>query len=92
MPITHAFTSAIDDGVDDTLIQPSDWNAAHVGGLDNPMTTAGDLIYGGASGTATRLAAGTEGYVLTMGATNPAWAAVGSTQPALKVFMNLNFK
>lgn len=42
--------------------------------MTNPMTTAGDIIYGGASGTPARLAAGTEGYVLTMGATNPAWA------------------
>lgn len=43
--------------------------------LTNPMTTAGDIIYGGASGTPTRLAAGTEDYVLKMGATNPEWAA-----------------
>jgi hypothetical protein len=35
------------------------------GGMTNPMTTAGDVIYGGASGTPTRLAAGTSGYVLT---------------------------
>jgi hypothetical protein len=31
MPITHAFTSAVDDGVDDTVVQPSDWNADHIG-------------------------------------------------------------
>jgi hypothetical protein len=31
----------------------------------NPMTTAGDLIAGGASGAATRLGIGTDGYVLT---------------------------
>ncbi len=46
--------------------------------LANPMTTAGDIIYGGASGTPTRLAAGTENQVLTMGATNPAWAAASA--------------
>ena len=35
-------------------------------GMANPMTTAGDLIVGGASGTPTRLAAGsTAGHVLT---------------------------
>lgn len=33
-------------------------------GLTNPMTTEGDIIYGGASGTPTRLAAGTSGDVL----------------------------
>lgn len=30
MSITHAFTSAVTDGVDDTVVQPSDWNADHV--------------------------------------------------------------
>lgn len=40
--------------------------AAPSGGLSNPMTTAGDIIVGGASGTPTRLAAGaTAGHVLT---------------------------
>lgn len=35
------------------------------GALTNPMITAGDLIVGGDSGSPTRLAAGTSGYVLT---------------------------
>lgn len=47
------------------------------GGMTNPMTTAGDIIIGGASGTPTRLAAGTNAYVLTMVAGAPAWAAAG---------------
>lgn len=46
--------------------------------LVNPMTTAGDIIYGGVSGAPTRLAAGTEDQVLTMGATNPEWAAASA--------------
>lgn len=41
----------------------------------SPMTTAGDLIYGGASGTGTRLAAGTSTQVL-HGGTTPSWSAV----------------
>jgi len=41
----------------------------------NPMTTAGDVIYGGASGVPTRLAVGTNGYVLTLAAGVPTWAA-----------------
>lgn len=47
------------------------------GGMTNPMTTAGDLIIGGTSGTPARLAAGTSGYVLTgQGtATAPIWSA-----------------
>lgn len=45
--------------------------------MTNPMTTAGDTIYGGASGLPTRLAGGTSGYVLTSnGATSaPSWQA-----------------
>jgi hypothetical protein len=37
------------------------------------MTTAGDLIYGGASGTGTRLAKGSNGTVLTMENNVPTW-------------------
>jgi len=41
----------------------------------SPMTTAGDFIYGGTSGAGTRLAAGSQGTYLEMGAGNvPAWA------------------
>ena len=45
-------------------------------GFSNPMTTAGDSIYGGASGAPTRLAIGTAGQVWTVnaGATAPEWA------------------
>lgn len=35
-----------------------------LGGFSNPMTTLGDIIYGGASGVATRLGLGTAGQVL----------------------------
>jgi hypothetical protein len=51
--------------------------AASPSGFANPMTTQGDIIYGGSSGTATRLAAGTSGNVLqTNGAgAAPTWVA-----------------
>lgn len=52
------------------------------GGFSNPMTSAGDIIIGGASGVATRLAAGTNGYVLTLNAGSPVWAAAASGTPA----------
>ena len=29
MDVTHTFVSAVSDGVDDTLVQPTDWNADH---------------------------------------------------------------
>lgn len=50
---------------------PSWQNAS---GLTNPMTTAGDLIYGGVGGTPTRLAPGT-GFL--KGGATPTYSAVG---------------
>jgi hypothetical protein len=44
-------------------------------GLSNPMTTAGDIIIGGTSGAATRLAKGSNGDVLTVSSGAVAWAA-----------------
>lgn len=44
------------------------------GGMTNPMTTAGDVIYGGAAGAPTRRAIGSTGQVLTVVSGNPAWA------------------
>jgi hypothetical protein len=47
------------------------------GGFNNlsPMTTAGDIIYGGVSGAGTRLGIGSNGYVLTVSSGAPVWAA-----------------
>lgn len=39
----------------------------------SPMTTSGDIIYGGTSGTGTRLAKGTDGQVLTISGGLPTW-------------------
>lgn len=50
----------------------------------NPMTAAGDLVKGGASGAPARLAVGTEGQVLTVSSGVPAWedaAGGGSSLP-----------
>ena len=53
------------------------------GDMTNPMTAAGDIIYGGASGTPTRLAKGTAAQALVMnsGATAPEWGTVASGLP-----------
>ncbi len=50
-------------------------------GLTNPMTAAGDVIYGGVDGAPTRLAKGAAGQVLTMnsGATAPEWASASAS-------------
>lgn len=55
------------------------WAIFTGGGMANPMTTAGDLIVGGASGAPTRLAKGTDGRVLTMVSGSVAWADSGSS-------------
>ena len=39
----------------------------------NVMTTAGDTIYGGASGAPTRLAKGTDGQIMAVVTGTPAW-------------------
>lgn len=43
--------------------------------MTNPMTNVGDIIIGGTSGAATRLAKGTSGHVLTAGASTVSWVA-----------------
>jgi hypothetical protein len=48
------------------------------GGFSNPMTTQGDVIYGGASGAATRLAVGTSNQVLRSDGTNPDWESINT--------------
>lgn len=52
----------------------------------SPMTTGGDIIYGGASGTGTRLANGTSGQVLQSSGTTaaPVWATVPGNTTVLK--------
>jgi hypothetical protein len=56
-------------------------------GFANPMTTLGDIIYGGAAGAPTRLPVGTNGTVLTVVSGSPAW----SSAPAPAQNANLGF-
>lgn len=59
-------------------------NGAWVADMLNPMTTAGDLIYGGTSGVPTRLAVGTASQVLGGGAT-PTWVTPSSVASASSI-------
>jgi hypothetical protein len=54
------------------------WATPAAGGMANPMTTAGDIITGGASGAAQRLAKGSDGQILQLVSGAPAWAAAPS--------------
>ena len=62
-----------DNPSDGDLWVDSDEYAA--AGMTNPMTTAGDIIIGGSTGTPTRLGIGTTGQVLTVVSGVPAWAS-----------------
>jgi hypothetical protein len=55
----------------------------------SPMTTAGDIIYGGASGVGTRLAAGSATQVL-HGGTTPSWSAVSLTADISGILASTN--
>ena len=61
--------------------------------MENPMTTAEDLIVGGASGAPSRLALGSDTQVLTVSGTAVAWAAApsaGSTETWDEVLTDLS--
>jgi len=55
-----------------------------------PMTNAGDIIYGGASGSGTRLAIGTANQLLHGGASLPAWSAVVEADITLSAGSSVN--
>jgi len=59
----------------------------------SPMTTVGDIMYGGSSGTVTRLAASTDGHVLTStgAGSAPAWEAAAAGGASIDV-ANVGFK
>lgn len=66
----------------------STWESIEgVGDFSNPMTTAGDIIKGGSSGTPARLAVGTAGQVLTVSGGAPTWQTPtgGFTNPMTTV-------
>lgn len=52
----------------------TDWREFPAAGIENPMTTAGDLIVGGTDGAPTRLAKGADGKVLKMVSGAVTWA------------------
>jgi hypothetical protein len=73
--ITLAGTLAITSGGTGQISAGAAFNAL------SPMTTGGDIIYGGVSGTGTRLANGSAGQVLQSNGTTlaPSWATISGT-------------
>jgi hypothetical protein len=71
-------TSLADGAIDQVLTTDGNgglsWETAS-SGFSNPMTTLGDIIYGGVSGTPTRLG-GSAGFLKSTGAAAPTWSAV----------------
>ena len=53
--------------------------------MGNPMTTAGDMIIGGASGVATRVAIGSTGTCWTSNGTTPSWGSCSGGGTTLAV-------
>ena len=94
--ITVGATDIVADSTTDVLtfiaganitLTPNDTNdsitiaASASSGMTNPMTAAGDVIYGGTAGAPTALAKGADGTVLTISASThlPVWQAAAGT-------------
>jgi len=78
MAVKHTFTSTIEDGADDTLVQPSDWNAEHVlsnalGAIDALTPAASKIAYFSGEDSATLTDITATGISL-LGAANAAGA------------------
>lgn len=67
-------------GTDVAITDGGTGASTKAGGFDalSPMSASGDIIYGGASGTGTRLVKGSDGNVLTLASGVPSWAAAAS--------------
>lgn len=68
----------------DLILTPKGTGKVKSGGVEliaNPMTTNGDVIYGGASGAPSRLGIGSSGQVLTVSGGIPAWISATSSNP-----------
>lgn len=74
-PVLQTAASAVDTIGLLTVDAGTTWLGYYGNEFDNPMTTAGDIIYGGVSGVPTRLAKGDDTQVLTLASGVPSWAA-----------------
>ena len=63
-------------------LTPTNAIGAIYGGTGLSTYTTGDILYSSASNTLAKLAAGTDGYILTLAAGIPSWAAAPITLPS----------
>ncbi len=77
---TGAFSIAQADGGTNGFLSSTDWTTFNTK-MSNPMTTTGDVIYGGVAGAPTRLAGVATGNALISGGvgTAPSWGKIGLT-------------
>jgi len=80
---TTNYSGILNPAVDGYLYQAMDTIDQHVqpadqGGTGLTSISTGDVLYGSAANTITTLAAGTDGYVLTLVGGIPSWESVGS--------------
>lgn len=87
--LTTTGSSGSSTFISNTLNIPT-YTLAGLGGLSNPMTTLGDMIYGGTSGVATRLTGSTSATKVFLSQTGtgtasaiPAWSSVTKTDVGL---------
>jgi hypothetical protein len=86
---THTFNLPTASAINRGALSSADWSAFN-GKLTNPMTTEGDIIYGGASGVATRLAKGTNTWFLRAGATIPEYFNLFGTANSWSATQTIN--
>lgn len=72
-PLRTAFDKA-NDNFDELYAADAAARSETTGGTGQTTYTTGDILYASAADTLSKLAAGTEGHVLTMGASVPEWA------------------
>jgi hypothetical protein len=75
-------TIALNGTVTPTTLTPTNALGAIYGGTGLTSYTTGDLLYSSATNTLSKLAAGTDGYILTLASGVPSWAAAPITLPS----------
>ena len=74
-PLTHVEMDANFTNLNTGKVETTDTIAVNRGGTNITTYATGDIIYASATNTLSKLAAGTNGYVLTLASGVPTWVA-----------------